>query len=135
MSNEHHKWEQAAIQLLNLDGWQLEWTGEEYEHFDAKGKTPKGYNCLMEIKTRNKYYNDKIIEKYKYDKLMAQNNCMKFYYVFDEKGNYLFHLDNLKLELKILECQNTTTATGNKEKRTKEVYLLTESQASVINRY
>ena len=135
MSNEHHKWEQAAIQLLNLDGWQLEWTGEQYEHFDAKGKTPKGYNCLMEIKTRNKYYNDKIIEKYKYDKLMAQNNCMKFYYVFDEKGNYLFHLDNLKLELSILDCPATTTATGNKEKRTKEVYLLTESQASIINRY
>jgi hypothetical protein len=134
MSNEHHKWEQAAIQLLNLDGWQLEWTGEEYEHFDAKGKTPKGYNCLMEIKTRNKYYNTKVIEKYKYNKLMAQNNCMKFYYVFDEKGNYLFHLDNLKLELSILECPSTTTF-ENKEKRTKEVYLLTESQASIINRY
>ena len=133
--SEHHKWEQATIHLLNLDGWELEWTGEEFEHFDAKGKTPKSYNCLMEIKTRNKYYNEKIIEKYKYDKLMAQNNCMKFYYVFDEKGNYLFHLDNLKLELKLLECPNTTTATGNKEKRTKEVYLLTESQASVINRY
>lgn len=132
---EHHKWEQASIQLLNLDGWQLEWTGEQYEHFDAKGLTPKGYNCLMEIKTRNKYYNTKVIEKYKYDKLMAQNNCMKFYYVFDEKGNYLFHLDNLKVELKILDCPATTTATGNKEKRTKEVYLLTESQASIINRY
>ena len=132
---EHHKWEQAAIQLLNLDGWQLEWTGEEFEYFDAKGKTPKGYNCIMEIKTRNKYYNEKIIEKYKYDKLMAQNNCMKFYYVFDEKGNYLFHLDNLKLELKVLECPSTTTASGKKEKRTKEVYLLTESQASIINRY
>ncbi len=132
---EHHKWEQAAIQLLNLDGWQLEWTGEEYEHFDAKGKTPKGFNCLMEIKTRNKYYNTKVIEKYKYDKLMAQNNCMKFYYVFDEKGNYLFHLDNLKLELSILDCPSTTTSTGNKEKRTKEVYLLTENQASIINRY
>lgn len=131
---EHHKWEQAAIQLLNLDGWQLEWTGEEYEHFDAKGLTPKGFNCLMEIKTRNKYYNEKIIEKYKYDKLMSQNNCMKFYYVFDEKGNYLYHLDNLKVELKILDCP-ATTSFENKEKRTKEVYLLTESQASIINRY
>lgn len=131
---EHHKWEQGIIQLLNLDGWQLEWTGKQYEHFDAKGKTPKGYNCLMEIKVRNKYYNEKIIEKYKYDKLMAQNNCMKFYYVFDEQGNYLFHLDNLKLELSILECPSTTSF-ENKEKRTKEVYLLTESQASIINRY
>ena len=131
---EHHKWEQGIIQLLNLDGWQLEWTGEQYEHFDAKGLTPKGYNCLMEIKVRNKYYNDKIIEKYKYDKLMQQGNCMKFYYVFDEQGNYLFHLDNLKLELKILDCPSTTSF-ENKEKRTKEVYLLTESQASIINRY
>ena len=132
--SEHHKWEQAAIQLLNLDGWQLEWTGETFEHFDAKGLTPKGFNCLMEIKTRNKYYNTKVIERYKYDKLMAQNNCMKFYYVFDEKGNYLFHLDNLKLELSILDCPSTTSF-ENKEKRTKEVYLLTESQASIINRY
>jgi hypothetical protein len=131
---EHHKWEQAAIHLLNLDGWQLEWTGEQYEYFDAKGLTPKGFNCIMEIKVRNKYYNTKVIEKYKYDKLMAQNNCMKFYYVFDEKGNYLYHLDNLKLELKILDCPSTTSF-ENKEKRTKEVYLLTESQASIINRY
>ena len=119
---EHHKWEQAAIQLLNLDGWQLEWTGEEYEHFDAKGLTPKGFNCLMEIKTRNKYYNEKIIEKYKYDKLMQQDNCMKFYYVFDEKGNYLFHLDNLKLELSILECPATTSFENKQKKKKKFIF-------------
>lgn len=135
MSKEHHKWEQGIIHLLNLDGWQLEWTGEDYEHFDAKGLTPKGFNCIMEIKVRNKYYNTKVIEKYKYDKLIAQNNCMKFYYVFDSKGNYLYHLDNLKLEpSEQLECP-ATTSFENTDKISKQVYLLSESQASIINRY
>lgn len=135
MNNEHHKWEQGIIHLLNLDGWQLEWTGETFEHFDAKGLTPKGFNCIMEIKVRNEYYNEKIIEKYKYDKLMTQNNCMKFYYVFDEKGNYLYHLDNLKLEpSEQLECP-ATTSFENTDKISKQVYLLSESQASIINRY
>ena len=34
------KYEKAVVFLLNLDDWELEWTGEGYEHFDAVGKTP-----------------------------------------------------------------------------------------------
>jgi len=82
-----HKWEQGIIHLLNLDGWQLEWTGGDFEHFDAKGKTPKGFNCILEIKIRNEYYPTKILEKYKYDALMSYEDFLKFYYVFDIKGN------------------------------------------------
>lgn len=134
MKEQSDKWEQAIIHTLNLDGWQLEWTGKDFEHYDAKGKTPKGYDCIIEIKVRNKYYQEKIIEKYKYDQLM-QEQCLKFYYIADEKGNYLYFLNELKLpEVTIIEAQ-ATTSFNNKEVVKKEVYKLSESQAVIINKY
>ena len=77
MSNEtsHHKWEKGIILLLTLDGWDLEWTGGEFEHFDARGKTPKGFDCVIEFKLRHSYYPTKVLEKYKYDKLMEMEDC------------------------------------------------------------
>jgi hypothetical protein len=129
----HHKWEQGIIHLLNLDGWNLEWTGENFSHYDAKGKTPKGYDCVIEFKLRDKYYSTKILEQYKYSKLMQEPNCMKFYYVFDCKGNYLYHLDTLKLpELEIKKLQNNNI---DKQEKNKEVFMLSESQASITNKY
>lgn len=136
MSNEtsHHKWEQGIIHLMNLDGWQLEWCGGGMEHYDAKGKTPKGFDCVVEFKLRHQYYPTKILEKFKYDALMSQN-CMKFYYVFDSRGNYLYHLDTLKLpETNIVNCK-TTEKYNRTELIDKQVYFLSESQASIINRY
>jgi len=136
MSNEtsHHKWEQGIIHLMNLDGWNLEWCGGGMDHYDAKGKTPKGFDCVIEFKLRHKYYQTKILEKFKYEKLMSEK-CMKFYYVFDCKGNYLYHLDTLKLpELNVVNCKTT-----EKFERTdlidKSVYFITESQASITNKY
>lgn len=134
MSNSHHKWEQGIIQVLNLDGWDLEWTGEEFEHYDARGKTPKGLDCVIEFKLRHSYYPTKILEQYKYNKLM-QMNCLKFYYVFDLRGNYLYYLDTLELpKLNIVNCKATTDF-ENKELINKNVYFLSESQAAVINKY
>ena len=134
MSNEHHKWEKGIVLLLTLDGWDLEWTGGEFEHYDARGKTPKGFDCVIEFKLRNAYYPTKIIEKYKYDKLM-QMDCLKFYYVFDSKGNYLYLLDTLKLpELESMDLQKTTYF-KNTNTVNKNVYMLSESQASIINKY
>ena len=134
MSNEHHKWEKGIVLLLTLDGWDLEWTGGEFEHYDARGKTPKGFDCVIEFKLRNAYYPTKIIEKYKYDKLM-QMDCLKFYYVFDSKGNYLYLLDTLKLpELESVDLQKTTYF-KNTNTINKNVYMLSESQASIINKY
>jgi hypothetical protein len=136
MSNQtsHHKWEQGIIHLLNLDGWDLEWTGENTEHFDAKGKTPKGFDCVIEFKLRHKYYQTKILEKYKYDKLMAENG-LHFYYVFDCRGNYLYYLDTLELpEMSVI----TSKQTEKFEVETminKNVYFLSESQASIVNKY
>jgi len=130
----HHKWERGIIYLLNLDGWDLEWTGEEFEHFDARGKTPKGFDCVIEFKLRNAYYPTKVLEKYKYDKLM-ENDCLKFYYVFDSRGNYLYYLDSLELpEPNIINCK-ATEKFGRDELINKTVYFLSESQASIINKY
>jgi hypothetical protein len=134
MSNEHHKWEKGIVLLLTLDGWDLEWTGGEFEHYDARGKTPKGFDCVIEFKLRNAYYPTKIIEKYKYDKLM-QMDCLKFYYVFDSRGNYLYFLDTLKLpELETMDLQKTTYF-KNTNTISKNVYMLSESQAAIINKY
>jgi hypothetical protein len=130
-----HVWEQGIIQLLNLDGWQLEWTGGDYEHYDAKGKTPKGFDCILEIKIRNEYYPTKLLEKFKYENLMSHKDCLKFYYVFDTKGNYLYFLDQLKLpEQNNVQAGATTYSQGNKNKVNKSVYMLTESQAVIINK-
>lgn len=136
MNNEtsHHKWEQNIIIKMNLDGWNLKWTGGEFEHYDAKGKTPKGYDCVIEFKLRHTYYSTKILEKYKYDKLMKEN-CMRFYYVFDIKGNYLYFLDTLYLaEPVIINCKKTEKF-SNDELIDKTCYMLLESQASIINKY
>jgi len=86
-SDTIHKYEKAVVFVLNLDGWDLEWTGENYEHYDAKGKTPKGHDCVIEMKFRNKYYEDKLLEKYKYDKNYTQASKDKklFIYVTEYK--------------------------------------------------
>lgn len=136
MSNEtsHHKWEQGIILLMNLDGWDLEWCGGGMEHYDAKGKTPKGFDCVLEFKLRHAYYPTKILEKFKYDKLMAEK-CMKFYYVFDSRGNYLYHLDTLKLpELESVNCKSTEKFTKT-DLIDKQVYMISESQASIVVKY
>lgn len=119
---------------MNLNGWDLHWCGGEFSHYDAFGKTPKGFDCVVEFKLRHAYYPTKILEKFKYDKLMAEN-CMKFYYVFDVKGNYLYHLDKLDLPVPTLVTCKTTEKFANREQMDKSVYMLSESQASIINKY
>lgn len=128
-----HKWEKAVIMLLNLDNWELEWTGEKFEHYDAKGKTPKGHDCVIEMKFRDKYYADKMLEVYKYNELMKlPKDTIKLYFVNDPKGNFMYWLDNLDLpEPKELYCPDTTMWT--KKRLNKKVYLLQENQASRIN--
>ena len=62
-----HKFEQTIVSLLNNEGWELEWCGGGFEHFDAIGTSPKGKEVIIEIKWRKKYYEKKMIEKYKFD--------------------------------------------------------------------
>jgi len=128
-----NKWEQAVVLLLNNDGWDLKWTGEGFAHYDAAGKTPKGYNCVIEMKFRNKYYEEKMLEKYKYDALMSlDEKIIKLYFVNDPKGNFMYWLNTLKMPAPIKKyCPDTTMWT--KKRLLKDVYLLKENQASRIN--
>lgn len=126
-----HKWEKATVMLLNLDGWELEHTGEGMEWYDAKGKTPKGHDCVIEMKFRDKYYEDKLIEKDKLERLLGLN-VVAVYFVADTKGNYMYWLNGLKLpKITQLYCPETTLWNSRKVK--KDCYLLKESEAVVIN--
>ena len=128
-----NKWERAVVLLLNLDGWDLKWTGEGFTHWDAEGKTPKGFDCVIEMKFRTKYYSEKMLEKYKYDALMdLDKNIIKLYFVNDPKGNFMYWLNTLKKPIPIKKyCPDTTMWT--KKRLLKDVYLLKENEASRIN--
>lgn len=130
---EVHKWEQAVIHLLNFDGWDLQWCGGGFDHYDAVGATPKGNECLIEMKFRTAYYETKMLEKYKYDQIMNMPyDMVKLYFVNDPNANYLFWLNEISMpEVTELYCPDTTLWT--KKKKTKEVYLLEESQATIMN--
>jgi hypothetical protein len=133
MTNQekHKQWERGIILLMNIDGWELEWIDDDSLHYNAKGKTPKGFDCIIAFKLLHTYYNNKSIQKWKYDALM-QEKCMKFYYVFDCKGNYLYHIDNLLMneQFTFLDCQSNEVKLINEF-----IYLFSESQASIVNLY
>ena len=128
-----HKLEQTLIRFLNFDGWDLKWTGKGYEHYDALGFTRKGVPCVIEMKFRNKYYEDKMLEKYKYDELMKMDKeIVKLYFVNDPKGNFLYWLNTLEMPEPVERyCPDTTLWT--KKRILKPVYLLKENQATKIN--
>ena len=130
MIDKIHKLEEATVLMLNkFDGWDLKWTGEGFQKWDAEGLTPKGQECVMEMKFRNKHYPDKMLEKDKYDALIATGK-VAIYFVSDPKGTYLYWLNNLELPpLKEMYCPDTTMWT--KKKINKPVYLLTEDLAAL----
>jgi hypothetical protein len=106
--------------LNEFEDWNLKWSEGKFEHYDASGTTPKGHRCVMEMKFRNKYYEEKLLEKYKYDKLMEMDSeIVKLYFVSDPKGTELY-------------CPDTTFWT--KKKKLKQVYLLTEDMASIVHK-
>lgn len=129
-----HKLEQAVVSLLSIDGWELTWTGEGMSHCDAIGTTPKGHTCAMEMKFRKKYYETKMLEQYKYDRLMKMEQDVKLYFVNDPRGNYLFWLNDIEMpKPQDMWCPNTTMWNG--KKILKPCYLLQEDKASIINKY
>jgi len=131
--NKVHQLEKAMVLLLNFEGWELEWTGGGSERWDAKGKTKKGYNCIIEMKFRNKHYPTKMLEKDKYDALMSlDKDVIKIYLVNDKKGNFLFYLNSLEMPAAVKKyCPDTTMWT--KKRLLKDVYLLEEKDALRIN--
>ncbi len=131
--NKIHIYEQAVVKMLNMDNWKLKWAGNSYKHYDAIGKTPKSHECVIEMKFRNKYYEEKMLEVYKYDKLISMDSeIVKLYFVSDPKGNYLYWLNYLDMPEPVeMYCPDTTMWT--KKRLLKPVYLLTEQQASIVN--
>ena len=89
MVGKIHKLEQSIVQILNLDGWQLKWTGEGSQSWDAEGLTPKGKECVIEMKFRNKHYDTKMLEKFKYDKLIATGK-VALYFVMTQRQTICF---------------------------------------------
>lgn len=130
-----HKWEKAIVMFFNLDGWDLTWTGQHNKIWDAEGYTRKGNKVVLEMKVRKKYYENKMLEKSKYDKLMElPDDIVKLYYVADPKGNYLFWLDSINMPaIETLTIKHTSLWNENRIK--KEVYMLPESKASIVNMY
>jgi|TARA_R110002167_G_scaffold5192_4_gene24295 hypothetical protein len=128
-----NEWEKAVVFLLNMDGWDLKHCGDGNSRYDAIGKTPKGKDCVIEMKFRKKHYDEKMLEKDKYDALMAlDQNIVKIFFVNDPKGNFMYWLNTLKMpKLEKKYCPDTTVYT--KKRLHKEVYLLTENEASKIN--
>ena len=132
-----NQWEKAVVMLLNFDGWQLEWTGEGSSRFDAEGFTPekngKRFRCVIEMKFRNKYYEEKMLELDKYSALMnLDEDIIKLYFVNDPKGNFMYWLNTLKMPETIKKyCPDTTMWT--KKRILKDVYLLKENDAVRIN--
>ena len=132
MISKIHKLEQAIVQVLNLDGWQLKWTGEGSQSWDAEGLSPKGKECVIEMKFRNKHYDTKMLEKFKYDKLMDTGK-VALYFVNDPKANYLFWLNDIEMPEPVNKyCPDTTMWT--KKRVLKPCYLLKEDDAILINK-
>ena len=127
------KLEQAIVQVLNIDGWDLKIPEDNFSRYDAYGITPKGKKCVIEMKFRNKHYEDKMLEKDKYDALMSlDDDIVKIYFVADTKGNFMYWLNTLKMPETVKKyCPDTTMWT--KKRLLKDVYLLQENDASIIN--
>lgn len=107
----------AVMLILNFDGWELKHSGK-----NLKGKTPKGFDCIIEMNFIKIYNERKPLEKNKYNYLMSlDKNIIKIYFVNDPKGNFMYWLNNLKMPSTIEKGLQT------------EVYLLKENDASRIN--
>lgn len=129
------KLEKAVVLFLNkFDGWNLTHTGDGMLHYDAEGYTPKGRQCVIEMKFRKKYYETKMLEVSKYNNLMSlPDHIVKIYLVADPVGTYFFWLDGMeKLEIVKRYCPKTTLWSDGRTK--KDVYLLTEDMASYVTK-
>ena len=127
-----HLLEQQLVFLLNLDGWQLEWTGEDYSHYDAEGLDLNGRKCIIEFKFRSEAYTDKMLEVYKYQALLDVDVPKRYYAVIDFKGCWVFDLDSIVYNEQTINSPRQSIFRDN-NKVEKEVMMLEKSSA--IKRY
>lgn len=121
-----------CLWLNGFLNFRLDWVGDENTFYDLRGMTPNNNKCVIEIKVRQKYYEDKMLEKYKYDQLMTlPDDVVKLYYVNDPKGAYIYWLNEIKIpKVTTIRCPSTTM--WSQDRKDKEVYLLPERLASVV---
>lgn len=65
---------------------------DEYSSYDCFSTT---YRCVIELKCRNKHYDDLMLEKTKYDSL-KKLNCSALYINSTPKGIYIFNINDIK---------------------------------------
>lgn len=125
--------ETQLVFLLNLDGWQLIKSEDEFAVFDAYGYDTNGKRCVVEFKFRNDYYDTKMMELKKYDSLMAINTTKKYYCVIDSGGAYMFDLDHIdKSDCHTIDLPKKTI-TDKPEKKQKQIFFLKKSDAIAYN--
>lgn len=74
----------------------LNWSKDDYSHHDCYSVS---YNCDIELKCRNTHYDDLVIEKYKYDKLLARAekySTIPVYICQTPNGIYGFNLSTIE---------------------------------------
>ena len=131
--DDSEQYEKTICLWLNgFLNFRLDWVGDENTFYDLRGMTPNNNKCVIEIKVRQKHYKDKMIEKYKYDQLMSlPDDVVKLYYVNDPKGAYIYWLNQIKMpEVSTIRCPSTTM--WSQDRKDKEVYLLPERLASLV---
>lgn len=127
-----HLLEQQLVFLLNLDNWRLEWTGEDYNHYDAMGLDLNDQKCIIEFKFRNEAYIDKMLEVYKYQALLDIDIAKRYYAVIDFKGCWVFDLDSIEYTSQTINSPRQSIF-NDTNKVEKQVMMLEKSSA--VKRY
>lgn len=127
-----HLLEQQLVFLMNLDGWKLNWTGEDYSHYDAMGLDLNGKNCIIEFKFRREAYIDKMLEVCKYQALLDVDIAKRYYAVIDFKGVWVFDLDSIEYTSQTINSPRQSIF-NDTNKVEKKVMMLEKSSA--VKRY
>ena len=111
--------ERAIVQVMNLDGWQLESVTDN----KAKGFTPKGKTCSLILRVE-KQEKSPYITKKDYEQLMSASGEVKVYFYSDTKVNYLYWVNDI-----IVGEETTLISDTTLFGKTTVVYELEPSQA------
>lgn len=105
---------------------------DEYSNFDCVSEREDMY---IELKCRNTHYDELLIEKYKYDRVMEQSNLTgqtPIYICSTPSGVWEFNLSNLKIKWVDKDNLPKTTQFENVEKVVKTVGFLPISKGKQL---
>ena len=132
-SSAKKKESEILINILsnkNISSFEL--NKDEFGHYDATATTVNGKKYLIEFKYRNKWYEYKLLECYKYQKLkeIAKNNYDILYIVQDEQGTHIFNLNKIDMyqcHISYLLC-NSCTMNGTSKKEMKACFNINQNK-------